>query len=160
MYRHRKEHTDILDVRNKHNATCHSNVHRLKSENGQLKKKNRDLTEKLSNQLHHIASYITDLDLVLEGVRIYKCEHDDYENIPYKVQHTQLKEGWMIANDMYNQWEDEEEFLEGYADARQDFLDHHRGHERLGHRKGDNSVQIQVVLNEVDRKRGAVINYS
>ena len=149
----------MFEARNTHNATCAANTNRLKKSNDKAKKQNEELAKKLTSVLYYMGCYVTDLDLVSEEVRIYKCEHDDISNIPYKVQHTQQKEVWMVSNDIYRQLKDEEGFLNAYMYARQNILDHHRAHEKIGHWKGDSSKQIKWLLKNVDQKRSAVTTY-
>jgi hypothetical protein len=90
-----------------------------------------------------MAYYITQLDLANAGIRVYTCDHSSMSNIREDQTGTRVKPMWLIANQMFNDWKAEPEFMRMYKLGRVQVLKHHKAHEQQNAGRGDGSWVIR-----------------
>jgi chromosome segregation ATPase len=143
---HRSEHLKLLEERNARDSERnneHSTVDRLKGENRKLEEEGENLRDSNRTLKENIAFYVTQLDLADAGHRVFNCFHDKSGHMPDGLHTARAKFAGLIATEFHNEYAADEEYVQLYDEQRQDILDHHRAHERIGQRKGDNSNLIR-----------------
>ncbi|KAF1935050.1 hypothetical protein EJ02DRAFT_439484 [Clathrospora elynae] len=158
---HRRAHSQLLAAGNTLAERAHetSEMHRLKSENSKLQSDKKGMEKNTVSLKWDMAFYITYLDLIDAGHRVFNCRHDHYDDIPDGANETRAKRADIVATEFFQDWRSDSVFIAEYNNARQSFLNHHRAHETAGRGRGTLSGQLVYTLNRIDRARGVNIIY-
>lgn len=155
-YRHRSEHTKILEVRNALNADrAHSSRldKSLKGSISALKKEGKELSSQNSQLKRHIAWYIAQLDLADNQCRVFTCGHDSLDNLLDGQKATRQKTAGLLATEIFDDWSQDADFITEYHNMRQYLIDHHGAHERTGLGRGERAVRLENIFNVIDARR-------
>lgn len=90
-----------------------------------------------------MAYYLTQLDLADAGLRVYTCGHKSFSSLQDSQNETRVKPMWLIANQMFDDWKADAEFMSQYKSCRAQVLKHHRAHELQNNGRGDRARNIK-----------------
>jgi hypothetical protein len=100
-----------------------------------------------------IAWAISDLDLASANLRVFTCYHHCLPDIPDGYNSTRQKTDWLVADELFEKYKGDEEFMEEYLENRDAVLAHHRAHEKARQGRGSWSSDIKKVFRQADFRR-------
>lgn len=152
--------TNAMRFRQTEQATNSAQVQDLQAQIQQLQTSNQTLNSRLAPLQNNIAWWITHLDLANTGYRVFNCTHAAYNQIPDGQISTTVMQVGGVATAMFLEWCNDGEFLKLYNGYRQQYLTHHRAHERVSEgAKAVASFRLKKDFTDLDMKRGVVVTY-
>jgi hypothetical protein len=133
--------------------------HATAPHNTRLQNEDTELVDKFNDIRRCIAWHINDLDLSKGNIRVFTCSHENLRDVPDGQNSTCEMTVRRIADDLYQEWRDDNKFIKEYNNARRTLLAHHRAHEKAEQGRGVASWFMKKEFILVDEKRGAPIKY-
>lgn len=90
-----------------------------------------------------IAKAIARLDTAHEGCRLFYCNDTKSVGHSGHQKSTRVWDAKDVADSLFRDWKDDEEFMEEYSAERQSIIRHHRLHERKDPGRGDSSTYLK-----------------
>lgn len=124
-----------------------------------LQSQKQELEKSIKTAKANVAYYITYLDMVDDGHRVFTCSHDDLGNVPDGRNTTQQVFPSTVATMLFKSWQHDEDFMKTYSYTTWYQLEHHRAHEKVNQGRGDFSADIYQTFLAIDLKRKVSIAY-
>ncbi|KAJ4304584.1 hypothetical protein N0V90_000110 [Kalmusia sp. IMI 367209] len=106
-----------------------------------------------------LAFYVTQLDLADHEARVFTCQHNRLKDVPDGKKSTREKDLGVIAQEMFQGWAHDQQFVDEYQKARQFVINHHRAHERQDVGRGDWAWELKNIFVGLDSYRNPSLSY-
>ncbi|KAG9190936.1 hypothetical protein G6011_09024 [Alternaria panax] len=117
------------------------------------------LKDKLTELKWNALDYVIDLDFANKGFRVFNCKHYRNRDIPDGQNSSRQPTAGRIATKIFNEWREDEQFIQIYTSRRQKLLSHHRAHERVKEGQRIYPWFLKTELIALDVARGVESNY-
>ncbi|KAI4628877.1 hypothetical protein J4E83_003430 [Alternaria metachromatica] len=118
------------------------------------------IKDKLAELRWNALDYVMDLDLANRNFRAFDCEHDNVRNVPDGRNSSYGPTAVRVAQDIFRDWQDDEQFMRGYTHRRQKLIKHHKAHGRIQEGNGVRFWLLRDEFNNLDGQRGVNVTYN
>ena len=118
------------------------------------------IKDKLADLRWNALDYIMDLDLANRNFRAFDCEHDNVRNVRDGRNSSYGPTAFRVAQDIFRDWQDDEQFMRGYKNRRQKLVRHHKAHGRIQEGNGVRFWLLRDEFNNLDGQRGVNVTYN
>lgn len=118
------------------------------------------LKDKLADLRWNALDYVIDLDLSNRNFRAFDCEHGNFRDVPDGRNSSYRPTAFRVAQDIFQDWQDDEQFMRGYTNRRQKLIRHHKAHGRIQEGNGVRFWLLRDEFNGLDAQRGVDVTYT
>jgi hypothetical protein len=118
------------------------------------------LKDKLADLRWNALDYVINLDLANRNFRGFDCEHGNVRDVPDGRNSSHGPTASKVAEKMFRNWQDDEQFMRGYVNRRQKLIKHHKAHWRVQEGNGVRFWLLREEFNELDARRGLDVTYT
>ncbi|KAI4954414.1 hypothetical protein J4E91_002127 [Alternaria rosae] len=118
------------------------------------------LKDKLADLRWNALDYVIDLDLSNRNFRAFDCEHGNVRDVPDGRNSSYGPTAIRVAQDIFRDWQDDEQFMRGYTNRRQKLIRHHKAHGRIQEGNGVRFWLLRDEFNGLDAQRGVDVTYT